>query len=75
MRKISSNENIPKFKLSTLIAITINAYAKGNIKKVFLKPVENSNGFFEKGVGIVKFTLIWKEISANAIEHKNKYIA
>ena len=45
------------------------------MKKVFLKPVENSNGFLEKGVGIVKFRLVRKESKANMIEHRNKMAA
>jgi hypothetical protein len=45
------------------------------MKKVFLKPVENSNGFLEKGVGIVKFKLVLKENNAMVIEHVNKMTA
>jgi hypothetical protein len=45
------------------------------MKKVFLKPVENSNGFLEKGVGIVKFKLVLKENNAMVIEHVNKMMA
>jgi hypothetical protein len=45
------------------------------MKKVFLKPVENSNGFLEKGVGIVKFNLVLKENNAMVIEHVNKMTA
>ena len=45
------------------------------MKKVFLKPVENSNGFLEKGVGIVTFRLVRKENNAIVIEHKNKMMA
>jgi len=45
------------------------------MKKVFLKPVKNSNGFLEKGVGIVKFRLVRKENNAMVIEHINKMTA
>ena len=45
------------------------------MKKVFLKPVKNSNGFLEKGVGIVKFRLVRKENNAMVIEHINKITA
>jgi hypothetical protein len=45
------------------------------MKKVFLKPVENSNGFLEKGVEIVKFKLVLKENNAMVIEHVNKMTA
>ena len=45
------------------------------MKKVFLKPVENSNGFLEKGVGIVKFKAVRKENNAMVIEHRNKMMA
>ena len=45
------------------------------MKKVFLKPVKNSNGFLEKGVGIVKFRVVRKENNAMVIEHINKMTA
>jgi hypothetical protein len=69
VKKINDNAKMPKFRLSTYTATTVKTYASGNMKKVFLKPVENSNGLFENGVGILKVKLVWKENKAKIIEH------
>ena len=45
------------------------------MKKVFLKPVENSNGLLENGVGIVRLKLEWKDNKARTIEHINRILA
>jgi hypothetical protein len=57
--------------LSTETAIIDNAYAAKNKKKVFLNPVVNSNGLFEKGVHIVKVNVVRKFTSAKIVVNNN----
>ena len=49
---------MPKFILSTTMAISVKVYAIGKIKNVFLKPTEYSKGLCENGVGRVKLKLL-----------------
>ncbi|MCK0195106.1 hypothetical protein [Ornithobacterium rhinotracheale] len=53
VRLINKIENSPKLTFSTLLAIIAIPYATGNNRILFLNPLQNSKGLFEKGVGIV----------------------